>query len=292
MHIWRHLTCADQDPDSEATVKDKQPMSPIAQASIGEESQMKAQQNLIILQEMETPYSTWIYLFLLVIFVYSDHVNMFNSDSCGTMDCNVTLDSSPQKQLVHAASDTLRGSLDSTSRSHSTVLEQVSPSVHALDLLQTINEKVGETSSIHHLQLFSEDKTIDMVCMASTQLEETVYPGSRERTSLRLGGDTVQSKQTPTRSPHFLDAAAKSSTSQMSLLRHRLMLESIEARARALKGRGSCSDKFEQHTTLWPERGVGFSMDRCQETWKGQLGCHVKGPKIALLTMEGGKRPG
>lgn len=33
---------ADQDPDSEATVKDKQPMSPIAQASIGEESQMKA----------------------------------------------------------------------------------------------------------------------------------------------------------------------------------------------------------------------------------------------------------
>lgn len=81
------------------------------------------------------------------------------TDSCGTMDCNVTLDSSTQKQLVHAASDTLRGSLDSTSRSHSTVLEQVSPSVHALDLLQTINEKVGETSSIHHLQVFGNTHT-------------------------------------------------------------------------------------------------------------------------------------
>ncbi|KAL6279957.1 hypothetical protein ACE6H2_016838 [Prunus campanulata] len=26
-----------------------------------------------------------------------------------------------------------------------------------------------------------------------------------------------------------------------------------------------------------------------QETWKGQLGCYVKGPKIAVLIMEGGK---
>lgn len=331
---------ADQDPDSEATVKDKQPMSPIAQASIGEESQMKATTKP---DNITRDGDSLLYLDLSV-----------PPDSCGTMDCNVTLDSSPQKQLVHTASDTLRGSLDSTSRSHSTVLEQVSPSVHALDLLQTINEKVGETSSIHHLQvlgnthtsmeevganskdygkgsplfpmaimsknkclqLFSEDKTIDMVCMASTQLEETVYPGSRERTTLRLGGDTVQSKQTPTRSPHFLglslptdpknagrdskscpatfpspnlsiktmemipDAAAKSSTSQMSLLRHRLMLESIEARARALKGRGSCSDKFEQHTTLWPEEELDFLWIGVRRHGRDNWDAMLRDPKL------------
>lgn len=127
-----------------------------------------------------------------------------------------------------------------------------------------------------------------MVCMATAQLEETVYPGARERTTLRLGGDTVQLKQIPPRSPHFLglslptdpkterrdskscptilpppnssiktietipDAVSKSSVSQTWMLRHRLMLESIEARARALKGHGS-SDKVEQHTTSWPE---------------------------------------
>lgn len=142
--------------------------------------------------------------------------------------------------------------------------------------------------------MFSEDKAVDIVGVSSKQLEETVHPGSRERTTLQLGGDAVQSKQTQTRSPHFLglslptehksderdsqswpttftspklsaktvemirDAAPKSSKSQTSLLRHRLMLESTEARARALSGHDSCSERFEHHTTLWSEGELDF----------------------------------
>ena len=157
-----------------------------------------------------------------------------------------------------------------------------------------------------------------MVCMASTQLEETVYPGSKERTALWLGGETVQLKQTPTRSPHFLelslptdpknerrgskscptilppsnssietiemipDAVAKSSTNQ-TLLRHRLMLESIEARARALKGRGSCSDKVEQHTSLWPEEELDFLWIGVRRHGRDNWDAMLRDPKLHFL---------
>ncbi|CAL2263575.1 unnamed protein product [Prunus armeniaca] len=37
--------------------------------------------------------------------------------------------------------------------------------------------------------------------------------------------------------------------------------------------------KYKPYSTMWSE----------EETWKGQLGCYVKGSKIALLIMEGGR---
>ena len=81
------------------------------------------------------------------------------TDSCGTTDCKVGMGSSPQRPPVPAAPETLWGSLDSTSRRHAIVLEQVSPLVHAFDLLQTINDRVGETSSTHHLQVLGNIHT-------------------------------------------------------------------------------------------------------------------------------------
>ena len=43
------------------------------------------------------------------------------------VDCNVYLESKSHKQSVHGASETLWGSLDSTSRSHATVSHEISP---------------------------------------------------------------------------------------------------------------------------------------------------------------------
>lgn len=96
---------------------------------------------------------------ILDIYFYLLFSNVDMTESCRTTDCNVTIGSSLQKPHVQTAPETLWGSLDSTSRSHTIVLEQVSPSIHALDLLQTINERVGETSSTHPQQVLGNIHT-------------------------------------------------------------------------------------------------------------------------------------
>lgn len=72
------------------------------------------------------------------------------ADSNGTVDCN--LDSNYQKQSVHAASETLWGSLDSTSRSHATVLHETSP----MDMANVRNERLEKSISTHHSHQFRD----------------------------------------------------------------------------------------------------------------------------------------
>ncbi|KAK9292190.1 hypothetical protein L1049_020151 [Liquidambar formosana] len=156
------------------------------------------------------------------------------------LDCNIALDSGCPKEPICAASETLRDSLDSTSRSHDTVLQELSPGVSALELLETMNERVGETPSTNHmqvhrntctsgevgascnyyekaspmfsmditsksncLQLFSEDKTSNMFRSASTQPEET-RTSSEERRTLQLLSEKNWHEHISTRSSLFL----------------------------------------------------------------------------------------
>ncbi|XP_021623963.1 uncharacterized protein LOC110623360 [Manihot esculenta] len=84
-------------------------------------------------------------------------------DSCGTLDHDVivNLDLGCQKEPLHGASESLRGSMDSTctSRSHATVCDRVSPA----ELLQGKNKREGEVSPVHSTRAVSD---------ASTSVEE------------------------------------------------------------------------------------------------------------------------
>ena len=54
-----------------------------------------------------------------------------------------------KKQSIYAAPQTLRDTLESASRSDVTVLLGVSPT----ELLNSVNERFGESSSAHHMQV-------------------------------------------------------------------------------------------------------------------------------------------
>lgn len=137
-----------------------------------------------------------------------------------------------KKQSIYAAPQTLRDTLESASRSDVTVLLGVSPT----ELLNSVNERFGESSSAHHmqvdtcmfveeyganckdndkasaefsmdftpkvkcLQLFSEDKISDVLSLAITQSEVTASMVSEERNHLRFGSESSQLKQDSNRS--------------------------------------------------------------------------------------------
>ncbi|XP_030971716.1 uncharacterized protein LOC115991870 isoform X2 [Quercus lobata] len=156
------------------------------------------------------------------------------TDSCGTDGCNINSDSCCKKQSIYAAPQTGRDTMDSASRSDATVLLGVSPP----ELLSSINERVGESSSAHHmqldkdacmfveensanckdndkasaefsmdftskvkyLQLFSEDKITDVLSLAITQSEVTDSLVSEERNHLQFRSESSQLKQDSNRS--------------------------------------------------------------------------------------------
>ncbi|KAJ9180417.1 hypothetical protein P3X46_008664 [Hevea brasiliensis] len=244
-------------------------------------------------------------------------------DSCGTLDHDIDLALGCQKDPVHGASESLRGSTDSTSRSHTTVLDQVTPP----ELLQGKHKRVGDVSPVHStrapsdtstsveeagvnskdddvachrfsmdnasknkcLQLFSEEKG-NSFHLATAKPEVTTCMVLEESKSLRFQSDNNQMRQTscgslldlglslPTESnmgnysskkcsitsrmwnsdskirDFVQDALPQSSSSHAaSLLRHKLMLDSIVIRASALNAKGGFQDKCKSYTTLWSE---------------------------------------
>ncbi|KAJ9186088.1 hypothetical protein P3X46_005629 [Hevea brasiliensis] len=243
-------------------------------------------------------------------------------DSCGTLDHDVNLDLGSQKEPAHGASESLRGSMDSTSRSHATVLDRMSPS----ELLQCKNKRVEEVSPVHSTRVFSDASTSeeeagvnskdnDVDChefsmdntskneclqlfseekgnsfrLAITKPEVTASMVLDESKSLHFGSDYNQMRQTsfgslldlglslPTEpntdhsyskkrsitSPIWnsdckirdfvQDALPQSSSNHAaSLLRHKLMLDSIVTQASALNAKGAFQDKFKSYT-MWSE---------------------------------------
>ncbi|KAL4609745.1 hypothetical protein ACB092_08G003700 [Castanea dentata] len=151
-----------------------------------------------------------------------------------TDGCNINLDSCSKKQSIYAAPRTVRDTMDSASRRDATVLLGVSPP----ELLSSINERVGESSSAHrmqldrdvcmfvgensanckdndkasaefsmdftpkvkYLQLFSEDKITDVLSLAITQPEVNDSLVSEERNHLQFGSESSQLKQDSDRS--------------------------------------------------------------------------------------------
>ncbi|KAF2307369.1 hypothetical protein GH714_026667 [Hevea brasiliensis] len=224
--------------------------------------------------------SNLIWICLLLLFIHS----ALFADSCGTLDHDVNLDLGSQKEPAHGASESLRGSMDSTSRSHATVLDRMSPS----ELLQGKNKRVEEVSTVHSTRLFSEEKG-NSFHLAITKPEVTASMVLDESKSLHFGSDYNQMRQTsfgslldlglslPTEpntdhsyskkrsitSPIWnsdckirdfvQDALPQSSSNHAaSLLRHKLMLDSIVTQAIALNAKGAFQDKFKSYT-MWSE---------------------------------------
>ncbi|XP_020421663.1 uncharacterized protein LOC18774618 isoform X1 [Prunus persica] len=245
-------------------------------------------------------------------------LSVIPTDSCGTVECNVDLNLSSQKQPDLAVPKTTWDSLDSTSRNNATVLHELSPpemsaariegvETHASRLHKDAFEflEVGDsckdddkvsplfskeiTQKNQCLQLFSEEKTSDIFRPVTTQ---PVAASSIASEILQLGGKNNQPEQ---ESPLLLglslpenpltagcatntcfsafpflnsvietrefirDAALQSSSSHLSsVLRHRLMHDSIASRARAFNEWSSFHDKCKPYSTMWSEEELDF----------------------------------
>ncbi|CAL8160502.1 unnamed protein product [Prunus armeniaca] len=173
------------------------------------------------------------------------------ADSCGTVECNVDLNLSSQKQPDLAAPKTMWDSLDSTSRNNATVLHELSPPEICKD-----DDKVSPlfskeiTPKKQCMQLFSEEKTSDIFRSVTTQPVAAASIASGQR---RNSSDV----QPIPASAHFLSRTVSLKPENLSEMQHSSLPRAIYR--------------------------------HCEETWKGQLGCYVKGSKIALLIMEGGR---
>lgn len=66
--------------------------------------------------------------------------------SCGVLDCNISLNLSPNENTIHTNLEAHQDSMDSTSSS-APILQQAAPHGQLLDLLDA---KVGESSFVHH----------------------------------------------------------------------------------------------------------------------------------------------
>ncbi|XP_059438902.1 uncharacterized protein LOC132171562 isoform X3 [Corylus avellana] len=311
------LNNAVKDVHSQARTVDKE--SETLQAYISEEPQLVSSDGLkaIVIPDFTTGGSL-------------PYVNLSftpTADSCNTKGCNINLDLDSQKQSICSAPQTLQRA-DSASRSDATSLHGVLPQ----ELLDSMNERVGKSPSAHPmqargdayiymeggganckindklsfefsmdmtpkikcLQLFSEDKTTDVLSLAITQPEVTASMVSEEQNHLHLGSESTQPKQDSNRSPllglslpseskiggsgsnnfstalpwlncisearQFVqDAVPESLTSHSSSpLGHRLMLDSIVSRAKALDRRGSVHGDFKPNTIMWSEEELDF----------------------------------
>ncbi|BFG37298.1 hypothetical protein CerSpe_235730 [Prunus speciosa] len=249
-------------------------------------------------------------------------LSVIPTDSCGTVECNVDLNLSSQKQPDLSAPKTMWDSLDSTSRNNATVLPELSPpemsaariervETHASRLHKDAFEflEVGDsckdddivsplfskeiTPKNQCLQLFSEEKTSENFHPVTTQpVAAAASIASEQRKILQLGGKNNQPEQ---ESPMLLglslqenpltagcatntcfsafpflnsvietrefirDAALQSSSSHLSsVLRHKLMHDSIASRARAFNERSSFHDKYKPYSTMWSEEELDF----------------------------------
>ncbi|XP_031249807.1 uncharacterized protein LOC116107661 isoform X2 [Pistacia vera] len=245
-------------------------------------------------------------------------------DSCCAMSYYIDINSSPPKQPSNSAPVALLDSLDSSSRSHTSLSHEVSPS----ELMDAINERGGKSPLVHNtrvpaetlmlvddvgancrnnpgcfmdiaskskcLRLFSEEKSNDVPPRVVTRPEERTYMVSEERNTFQLASEINPPKQTSSRSSCFLDLSLpiepnfggcssknfsttmpllnssdefkefiygevnQSSFSQTSKQRHKMVLDSIMNRARALNGRGSFQDQFKPYVNFWSEEELDF----------------------------------
>uniref|UniRef100_A0A5B7C4V4 Myb-like domain-containing protein n=1 Tax=Davidia involucrata TaxID=16924 RepID=A0A5B7C4V4_DAVIN len=187
---------------------------------------------------------------------------------------------------------------------------------NCIDCVNSSPAFMDVTSKNSYLQLFTEDKTNDISPLTNTQQEVVTACADYEgRTVFPLEGEGTQPKQTSTSSALFLglslpteskidvnasnsttlpwpnfsiksrefaqDAVLQSSLDQTSsLLRHKMMLDNIVTRARALRGnRSSFLDKFDL-STMWSEEELDFLWIGVRRHGRGNWDAMLRDPRL------------
>lgn len=207
-------------------------------------------------------------------------------ESSGLVDCNLTLESSSNLQPDNN-NNNHRDSTDSTSRSHSIVLQEF-PSPNQGKVLELLDDRIGETplSQVHSgltglsssgshilpsvsigqsqtstnkfLQLFPEDNVNDLLPLKNP-LQETslMHHEDKQPNRKRLHFRTSTTSTTPfglSPWPMIDTPGAHYPSDSVSLMRHKMMLDNIISKARGLSGK---KDNFDPQT-MWSEDELDF----------------------------------
>ncbi|XP_071691219.1 uncharacterized protein [Rutidosis leptorrhynchoides] len=211
-----------------------------------------------------------------------------------SVDCNLTLDSSSKVQPENNVAEAHRASTESSSRSHSTVLHEFPSRGTVLDLLDdkigetslaqlqsapsklSDNTRFGGTdlSSKHDfLELFPEDRANDVFPLKPF-LQDSSFMDPVDRPSMLMSSNGKHPDFRPSTSstPTFslfpwsnFDTKTRESFQEMtsshypidsaSLMRHKIMLDNIISKARAVNGRKT---SYPDPTSTWCEEELDF----------------------------------
>lgn len=109
-------------------------------------------------------------------------------DSHGAVDCNIALELSLDEQTIHNASEALPESLDSTSRNHITVLDEVSP--RGNKVLELLDERIGEASLSHHARVRANDSSLQEV--GGNHKDCVNFSSTSQNNYLQVGSTTAR----------------------------------------------------------------------------------------------------
>ncbi|XP_022039255.1 uncharacterized protein LOC110941874 isoform X3 [Helianthus annuus] len=222
-------------------------------------------------------------------------------ESSGLVDCNLTLESSSNVQLHNNVSENHRESTDSTSRSHSVVLHEFPSRSRVLELL---DDRIGEpslsrapprlSSSSHmlgpdlssadigqsqpskknFLQLFPEDSILP-------SKETSVMHSASNRKPLHFRSSTPFLPIESRNSANFEDmSGVQYPSDSVSLMRHKMMLDNILSKARAVSVKqGIFSDGFDQ-SNVWSEEELDFLWIGVRRHGMGNWDAILRDPRL------------
>ncbi|MFS7962016.1 putative transcription factor MYB family [Helianthus anomalus] len=222
-------------------------------------------------------------------------------ESSGLVDCNLTLESSSNVQLHNNVSENHRESTDSTSRSHSVVLHEFPSRSRVLELL---DDRIGEaslsrapprlSSSSHmlgpdlssasigqsqpskknFLQLFPEDSILP-------SKETSVMHSASNMKPLHFRSSTPFLPIESRNSANFEDmSGVQYPSDSVSLMRHKMMLDNILSKARAVSVKqGIFSDGFD-HSNVWSEEELDFLWIGVRRHGMGSWDAILRDPRL------------
>ncbi|KAI3732318.1 hypothetical protein L1987_63522 [Smallanthus sonchifolius] len=234
----------------------------------------------------------------------------------GLVDCNLTLECSSNVQPNNNVSENHRESTDSTSRSHSTVLHEFPSRSRVLELL---DERIGElslsqvhcvppglsssshmwgpdlpsvsvgqsqTSKKNFLQLFPEDDIFPLqeisVMHPQSNRKPLHFRSSTYSTHLSLPLESRNSANFENRSLEPVQdmIGAQYPSDSVSLMRHKMMLDNILSKARAVNVKhNNFSESFDR-PNVWSEEELDFLWIGVRRHGMGSWDAILRDPRL------------
>ncbi|KAI3819049.1 hypothetical protein L1987_12871 [Smallanthus sonchifolius] len=234
----------------------------------------------------------------------------------GLVECNLTLESSSNVQPYNNVSENHRESTDSTSRSHSTVLHEFPSRSMVLELL---DERIGEislsqvhcvppglsssshmwgpdlpsvsinqsqTSKKNFLQLFPEDDILPLqeisVMHPQSNRKPLHFRSSTCSTHLSLPIESRNSANFENRSLEPVQdmTVAQYPYDSVSLMRHKMMLDNISSKARAVTVKNSNFSESFDRPNVWSEEELDFLWIGVRRHGMGSWDAILRDPRL------------